>query len=275
MPVMTTPSTPAPASPFDINQHLDAAVKLKVNGAEKEYTLAKLLQEAQKFEAANERFNKAAEMEKTFAAREKLFKENPKQALKELGIDPYEFSQMTLEEFLQESEKTPEQKELERLKKFEQEQLSAKEQQEQARKQAEFDAILQGKQQELDTIIPEMIDKYGLIKDISSAQRIADVMLDAMEVGVDLTYDMAARLVKKEQEDYFKSMTSRMAPEQLYSYLGEDGFKKVSEYSLAKIKQQPAQQITPEPPKTPFKAQGDKKESLAEYNRRLRQELGL
>lgn len=273
-----TPSQPSGGTPtqFDINSHLDAPVKLKVNGAEKEYTLAKLIQEAQKFEAANERFNKASEMEKRLAEQEKMFKENPRKAMEQLGIDPFEFSQMTLEEFLKEQEKTPEQRELEELRRFQQEHLTKQQQAEEARKQQEFQAHVQAKTQELDTIIPELIEKYGLDKDISSAQRIADYMLEAMDNGMDLTYDMAARLVKREQETYFKNMFSRYKPEQIYSLLGDEGFQKLNEYSLNRVKAptQTQQQSQQQPQNPPFK-QSQKKESLAEYNRRLREELGL
>jgi hypothetical protein len=263
--------SPSPAADFDFTQHLDKPIKFKVNGVDKELPLAKVIQDFQKAEAANERFNKAAELEKQIAAREELFKKDPRKALQEMGHNPTEVAQQWLEDYLKEQEMSPEQKELNELRKWREDQERTQKEQAESKQQQEFQAQVEARREELETNVIEAIEKVGLWKDVSTVQQIAAYMGEAFESGMDITPEMAARLVKRDQQNYSKSMYGNLNGEQLFQILGEDGIKKIKEYDLSRVKV-PNQQSAE---KKPAPAKPMEEMSLAEYNRKLRQELGL
>jgi len=268
-------STGAPTPDFDFNQHLDKPVKLKVNGVDKELPLSKVLQDYQKAEAANEKFNKASELEKMLASKEVLFKQDPRKALQEFGHDPLLFAQQMLEDYLKEQEMSPEQKELNELRKFKEEQEKTKTEQEESKKQMEFQAAVDARKAELETNVLEAMDKVGLWKDVSTAQKMAEYMLEALDAGMDLTPEMAARLVKQDMQTSSKAMYGNLTGQQLFEILGEEGIKKVKEFDIGRVKTPSSATKSEAKPVSNTSVEGMENMSLSEYNRKLRQKLGL
>jgi hypothetical protein len=270
----SNPSAPTAPEEFDVNKYLDKTFKTKINGVDKEVPLAKAIQDYQKFEAANEKFNKAAELEKSIAAKEALFKQDPRKALQELGHDPLAVAQQWLEDYLKEQEMSPEQKELNDLRREKEERNKTEAQKAEEAKKAEFEANVEARRQDLANGVMDAIDKNGMWRDERTIQAMADYMLNAFEAGMELTPDMAARLVKRDQQEYSKSAYGNMTGEQLFEILGEDNIKKVREFDVGRIKT-PATQAAKPKPAAPKLPEYDGKMSLAEYNKKLRQGFGM
>jgi hypothetical protein len=170
---------------------------------------------------------------------------------------------------------SPEQKELNDLRKFKEEQEKTKTEQEESKKQMEFQAAVDARKAELETNVMEAMDKVGLWKDVSTVQKMADYMIEAMDAGMDLTPEMAARLVKQDMQTSSKAMYGNLTGQQLFEILGEEGIKKVKEYDVGRVKS-PSAATKAEPKKTSNTSiEGMENMSLSEYNRKLRQKLGL
>lgn len=281
----TESGTPAPATSsqagatstpeaFDVNKYLDKTFKTKINGVEKEVTLAKAIQDYQKFEAANEKFTKAAELEKSIAEKEALFKQDPRKALQELGHDPLAVAQQWLEDFLKDQELSPEQRELNDLRKEKEERSRTEKESHEQKQKMEFEATVESRRQELETGVIEALEKHGLWKDESTAREMGAYMLEAFEAGIDLTPDMAARLVKRDHVEKFKHQFGGFTGEQLFAQLGEEGLKKLKEYDLSRIKT-PAKVAAPSKPAAIQTPKFEEGMSLAEYNKKLRRDLGM
>lgn len=280
-PDSSTPSTPASVAPaaaaeeWSVDKYLDRPVKVKVNGQEKEIPLSRVLQDYQTSQAAQEKFTKAAEMQKQYEGVMASFQKNPAEALKAFGIDTVQFAQQQLEQYIKSQEESPEQKELRELKAYkesiETEKLTAKEQAEMARQEREVEVATQ----ELQTKIVDAMSKYDLPKDYTVISNIANYLQQADERGIAMTESQAAALVKEDMQNNYRHILNQMTPEQIYKHLGDDMTKKLRQYDLAQLK-------SPTQEKTGVKADVDmakpvrvkQAETLDQMNRRLRKEFG-
>lgn len=95
---------------------MDAVVTIKVNGEAKRVTLRELTKISQLESASHEKMQKASQMERQARQALQMLKENPRAVMQHLGIDPYEFAEMTLAEKIELMQMTPEQRELQEFK---------------------------------------------------------------------------------------------------------------------------------------------------------------
>lgn len=182
-------------------------------------------------EAAKERraiAQERAEMEKRF---ERL-RQSPDDVLAELGVDPDELALRRLQAAAQRESMTPEQ-----LAMAEREQaLSAREaklqQMEQARqaeaaKVAEQQAFEHAQQ----TLIPAL-EASGLPKNHATLALMADVALDALDAGVELTPEQVAQETRALVMERTQSVLRGMQPAQLVQVLGKDLVRALMQHTV-------------------------------------------
>lgn len=219
---------------------------LKVNG--KEYTRKvdlsndeELQKELQMALAGRQAMQKLAESEKAHKQDLEKWKENPKMGLKELGIDPVSFAANIIEEYLQESQKSPEEIEAERRA---QEYQKIKEENERLKKEAEEKA----RQAEMAKVEKELEnDILGALEGDPELPatpeviaKVADNMLWAMQNGwEDVTAKDVLPTVKSELQNQFRSIAGSLKSNAaLKALLGDDILNNLREERVQQAKQQ-------------------------------------
>jgi hypothetical protein len=215
---------------------------LKVNGKKLSVNEEELIKRAQKAEAADEKFQRASLIEKQAEQLIDLLKNDPLQILRNpnLGVDVKKLAQQIYEEELKEAEKSPEQKEKERLE-AELEEIKRQYEEEMTRRQKEeYERIVAQQEREITEGIMTAIDTSGLPKSEYIVKRMTDIMLVAYENGLDLSPKDVVPILRKE----LKNELSRIPPEVLEEFLGEESVKGLRKNYLKKLKstQSPATQ---------------------------------
>lgn len=266
-------SQSAPESDFDISKYLDKEVSVKVNGQDKKVSVAKMMQDYQLAEASNNRFQKASEIEKQHKSLMDSLKSDPAKVLKDMGLDPLEFSQRQLEEFIKSQEMTPEQKELAELRRFKEQQDLTRQEQQQLQEQQAFEAQVEIHRQEYSTKIVESMDKHSLPRDPAVVSMVADYLYNASEKGIDLPVEVAARLVKEDLTNNVKALLGQMNGDALFGMLGEDLARKIREYDLGRVGSKNSKPAQPSQSRPQMKS--DTPMTLEQINKKMREELGL
>jgi antitoxin component of RelBE/YafQ-DinJ toxin-antitoxin module len=232
-----------------------------------------MMQDFQLGSAANERFMKAAEIEKQHKQLMDSLKSDPAKVFKEMGMDPLEFSQRQLEEFIRSQEMTPEQKELAELRRFKEEQELTRQEQQQLQEQKTFEAQVEIHRQEYSTKIVESMDKHSLPRDPAVVSMVADYLYNASEKGIDLPVEVAARLVKEDLTNNVKSLLGQMSGDALFGMLGEDLARKIRDYDLGRVGAKNNKPTQPSQFKSQMKS--DTPMTLEQINKKMREDLGL
>jgi len=267
-PAVETPSTPEVSAPVEqaAEGHEGAPVdgspkketvaqkemrkwKLKVNGAEEEVDEPELIKRAQMSSAANQRFQKAAEIEKHYQGMVEEFKTNPWKLFDALGLDADSAAEKRLIEKLRYETATPEQK---RLWDLETENMTLKEKAELADKmQAEaekaaaekvYNDVKSKAAETIDTGIAEAIRQAGFHKPTPAlVRRVAQKMLAYHEAsgGELLEASKATREVlndlRVEALDVFDGL-----PETDYeTVLPKSFIDKIRKFTVSQVQSQP------------------------------------
>lgn len=248
-------------------------LKLKVDGKEieellpfeipdDEKTKEFLTKNLQLSKASQKRMQEMAEERKKLEALIKKLDESPEELMRELGKDPEEFAVALLKRRIEEEQKSPEQKELERAKKELEELRRAQKEQEEMRKKAENARLENELEQKLTEGITSALESGGLKKSPLTVKKMAEVMYTAAEIGVDLTPKEAAEIAKNEVftdiEEYLKVITDEQL-EKVITRQRLDGLRKKQIESLKKNTNiqsnskvnQVVSKIKKEAPKTP------------------------
>jgi len=267
---------PPPVSDeFSWDAHMDRPVKLKVNGEEQEMSFARALIEAQKGLSSSQRYEEASQREKQALSLITGVKSDTAQALRDLGVDPDAFAQSHLEKVVQRMEETPEQK---AAREYEERALTAEQKlqkMQEQQKALEQEALNAQAAETLRQQTSEAIEKLNLSPTPEVVNALATYMDQAASKGVDLTPEMAGRLVLEDQRNMLRSMMMHYDGAKLMEMMGEDILKKVREADVGRIKEAQAEAPPRFTGKTPLSTNPQEGETLAEFNRRRRKELGL
>lgn len=221
--------------------NLDAVVKIKINGQVRQVTVKEALKLAEKGEGADQKFQRAAQIEREAQQLSRLAKENPEEFLRKWGIDPDEYSQARLAKLLEEQMLTPEQKELRDLKKYREE--SEKEKQDrlarekQDKEQSEFKAADQQYRNE----VFQAWQTSGLPAHPSFGVEIAKEMIRANAQGHPLTAQQAAARVKEDWIANTGSILDQMDAEGIFQALPKAVHEKLRSYYVRQVSGQPGQ----------------------------------
>lgn len=218
--------------------------QLKVNNKVKELDIdlsddKEVEKYLQKALAADEKFQEAAGLRKNVEQLVHLLTTNPLAVLKDpaLGLDVKALAQQVLNEEIEEMQKSPEQKKIEELEKA----LKAKEerekQMEDERTAAQRARMEAEAMQELDDQISEAISTSELPKSPYVIKRVADAMLEAVNMGYT---DVTVKQIMPFVEQQITSEISRLfeeAPDQMREKLMEKfvGKKNLDGYRKSKV----------------------------------------
>lgn len=203
------------------------SLKLKVDGKDiieeldldDEEGLKKHLQMSK---VANKRMSEFADLQKQVDELLNFAKSNPRGLLKELGVNEEEFAENILKEAIEQSKKSPDQIEREKLQAELQALKKDKEDLEAARKKAEMDAMVSEASKQIEDEMISALDNAKLPNSPYIVKRTADYMHLALSQGLDLSAADIIPLVQQELRGDMKSMIAAMGDEVLEEYVGRD-----------------------------------------------------
>lgn len=244
------PKAPEASAPKEAK----AAVKEEIKNLKKKYALTvdgknedleldlgndeEVKKYLQKAKAADKRFQEAAEVRKAAMEFIDQLRKNPRRVLADpnIGIDVRKFAEEILNEEIKEMEKTPEQREKDKLlKELEEFKAKAKENEENA-KNAERQRLESEQERILETEISSALDVGGLPKTPRTVKAMAEMMMIALENGIDLSPKDIAPIVKNTNLKEFKEIVDSLSDDQLEDFLGKEVISRLRKKSVAKVK---------------------------------------
>lgn len=219
---------------------------LKVNG--KEYTRKidlsnedELQKELQLALAGRQAMQKLAESEKAHKNDIERWARDPRNGLKELGIDPVQFAAQVIEDYLQESAKSPEQIEAEKraseYQKMKEENERLRREFEEQHRQSEMAKV----EKEIETdILGALEGDPELPANPEVVAMVADNMLWAMQNGwEDVSAADVIPTVKAELQQKFRTIAGSLkSTSALKALLGDDILNNLREERVQQVKQQ-------------------------------------
>lgn len=224
--------------------------KLKVDGKEEEMEFdpsneQELIKHLQMSKVAQKRMAEAAESKKHSESLKgdveeflQLLRTNPEYVLKDpnIGVDLKAFAQKIMDNEAQEEAKSPEQKEREALmqqleaaqKKLE---ATEKEKQHQQMERLQNEAAV-----ELERDIMKAVEGAELPKSPYYVKRMADMMLLALNQGIDLSAADVVQVVKKQSMEDMKQILGNLPEDVIEAMLGKDKISSLRKRYLSKVK---------------------------------------
>lgn len=252
----TAPVSDKPVAGETPAEAAERKYKLKVNGAEREYSEQEVLRRAQHFESAEQKYQEAAQTRKQVEAFVEALRTDPMKVLAnpDLGINFRELAETYLAKEFQKEMMSPEQIELEELRAFKAEQERVRQEAEQhsavTAQQAEFQRIQKHYTEDYDRKIREGLDKSGLPRNPQTLKRVAELMYNAVKKGYDLDVNTAVDMVRESYQSDVSQLFGGLDGEKLLGVLGEDIAKKIRMYDLQRLKAKMQPPPAPEPTPT-------------------------
>lgn len=213
--------------------------ELKVNGKVEKLTRSQLLLRAQKAEAGERRFREAAEAQKKAEALIAEFEADPEAVLAKLGKDPSAIIDAHLAKKAKDATLTPEQRELEQLRK-ERDELKAKHEATEKEKQTAAQAAEDEKTAaRLEETLLSAADKAGMDRNAQTLEQLCDVALEYIEMGIQVDAAQVCDEVQRRQKEHVSArdqkILSKLPDEKLAEYLGPDVLARLNKASLKQI----------------------------------------
>lgn len=226
VPVPAAPATPEAAAPAEVTvpdltpAQIDKIVqgyktKVKIDDNEQEVSFDDLRRGYQLRQASDRRMNEAHKQKEQVQQFLQLVKSNPKQAFRELGLDPLKFSEETLTEHIQSLKMSPEQKAMmEREAELQRREAELKQTEEQ-RKAQEQAALEAQAAQQLDAELTEALQAEQFPKSVYAIKRVANIMREYMIQGHQISARDAVRIAKQDIEAEVRDFMDNLPPEQI------------------------------------------------------------
>jgi hypothetical protein len=226
---------------------------LKVNGREQELELdldndAELTKYMQKAMAADERMNEAAGMRKQLQQFVQALKSDPLSILQhpELGLDLKKIAEQVINGEIEEMQKTPEQREKERLQKELEEAKQLLQAEQEAKRNAEIARLEEQAFIQLDKEIDEALSTAEIPRSSYVVKRLADAMIQATDLGyTDVSVKDVLPFVQKQMQEEMQELFGRLPEEAIERIMGPN-LDRVRKKKVAQVKKaQAASQGSP------------------------------
>lgn len=208
--------------------------KVTVDGQEMEVDEDELRRGYAHNKAAAKRMEEAAFSRKEAEQVIRLFKENPKEAFRVLGGDARRFAEQIINEELQESMLSPQERELRdykrRVEEFETERRQAQEQYEQQMMQQQINAQAETIQNDIIGVLSEA----GIPKTASSVNRMINYMQAALAAGYNVSPKDVVEQVRLDYKQDMNSLLGGLPEEVLEQYLGAENYRRIAKSSVKK-----------------------------------------
>lgn len=240
-PKAAEPAPAAKAAEAKKIENLKKKYNLTVNGKAEDLELdlgndEEVKNYLQKARASDQKFKEAADVRKAAMEFIEQLRKNPRRVLSDpnIGIDIRKFAEEILSDEIKEMEKTPEQREKDKLmKELEEFKAKAKKSEEDAKTAAQQKLELE-QERVLESDISAALDIGGLPKTPRTVKAMAEYMMIALEQGIDLSAKDIAPIVKSTNLKEFKEIVDSLSDDQLESFLGKDVIGRLRKKSLSK-----------------------------------------
>lgn len=218
--------------------------KLKIDGEEEDFELDLEDREAikkhlQLSKVSQKRMQESSEIRKAAEEFITALQKDPRKIMKELGVNEKELAQMIMNEELADLEKTPEQREIEKLQRQLAEIEEKKKTDEENRKKSDFERMKQEAEQKIETDISAALQMGGVAKTPYTVRKMAELMYVALENDIDLKPQDVVPLVRKQMEADIRELFSATSDDQLEEFL-KDQMPRIRKRNVAKAKAAPA-----------------------------------
>lgn len=239
--------------------------KVKVDDQEHEVSFDDLRRGFQLRQASDKRMFEAHKAKEQVQKLIESVKANPKQAFKELGLDPLKFSEETLTEHIRSLKLSPEQRAMMEREAELQRREEAIRQQEEQRKAQEQAALEAQAAQQLDAELTEALQSENFPKSVYAVKRVANIMREYMVAGHTISARDAVRLAKQDIESEVRDFMDNLPPE-VIEKMTPKAYENMRKAAIAKAQggfPQP-RQATPSAPR-PVQPQVKKRKSLDQF----------
>lgn len=217
--------------------------KLKVDSREEDFEFdpsndEEVIKHLQMSKASQNRMREASEIKKAAMDFIEQLRKDPRKVLSDpsIGVDVKKFAENILNEQIAEMEKTPEQREKEaaqaKLKEYEEKYKKLEED----NKTAKFERMQAEQEKQLTEDISAALDIGGIPKTPRTVARMAEMMMIALDQGIDLSARDIAPLVKNNTLSEFKEVVSALSDDQLEDFLGKEVLGRLRKKNVAKAK---------------------------------------
>jgi len=191
---------------------------------------------------AQKRMQQFSEYENNVKDLFELLKNDPIKVLSDprLGIDEAtrrKMAEMIINNEIEELQKTPEQREKERMQREYETLKKQHEEEKAAREQAEQTRLTQQYAQQLDVEITDAIEKSGLPKTARTVKYFAEALMFCVQNNIDLSPKDLAPLIKKQTLGDFREIIGSLPDDSLEDFIGKDTASRLRKRSIARIKQ--------------------------------------
>lgn len=216
---------------------------LKVNGKDKSFKIdtsndEEMKKYFQKALASDESFQQAAEVRKAAMQFIDELRKNPRKVLNDpnIGVDLKKLAEEIMNEQLQDMEKTPEQREREKLQKELEEMKRQRDDEKKQWEEKEFERLQAQHEQQLETDISAALDIGGLPKTARTVKAMAEMMMIALENGIELTPKEIVPIIKNNTLSEFKEVVNSLGDDQLEDFLGKEVIARLRKKNVSKAK---------------------------------------
>lgn len=221
-------------------------LKVKVDGREEEEEFdldddERLVKDRQLAKVAQKRMAEYAQLQKEVREWIEQLRSNPRAVLEDpnLGLDLKQLAASIMQEDIENSQKSPEQLEREKIEKELRDLKAQREKEQEDFRQKEFERLQEREFERIDTLMTQAIEKTDLPKSPYVIKKMADHMIAAAHAGYDVNPEDVMPLVREEIMEDVKSMFSVMPEEVIEKMLGKEMIAKLRKRSLAKAKAAP------------------------------------
>jgi hypothetical protein len=231
-----TETTPE-VSPKETKEVEKRKYKLKIDGNEEEWDEDKVLTAAQRSAAADKRFAEAAKSRKESERVQKILDSGDRKAIQKLFGDE-KFHKMAVEYFnerLEDEELSPQDRKIRDLERKIQETESEKKKSQEERDAKEMEALQEHYSKQFDKEFSEALSSVNLPNHPSTVKRMAELMEQNLNMGLDLPAATIARMVEEEFAGSIKSLVSALDGDRLVSMFGDEVVGRIRQANLKKV----------------------------------------
>lgn len=228
-------------------------LKLKVDGKELEeelpfelpedpQVLDYMTRQLQLAKAAQKRMAESNQLQKQVDSFINELRKNPRKALANpaIGIDLKQLAAEVLQEEIENSQKSPEQLEKERLESELKSIREEREREKEESRQRELERLQEQEFIKYDTLISDALEKSDLPKTPYTVKKMADYLYLAVENGIDVAPADVVTLVREEMVSDLKEMFAVMPEEVIESVVGKETINKIRKKAVEGVKKRTA-----------------------------------
>ena len=190
---------------------------------------------------SSKRMNEYSQLEKEVRQFVDELKKNPRKVLSDpnIGLDIKKLASEIIEEEIENSQKTPEQLEKEKIEAELKALKEEREKEKEEAKQKEFERIQEREYERYDTLISKALETSDLPKSPYVLKKMTDYLMLGIQNNIDIEPADVLPMVREEILEDIKSMFSVMPEDVIENIVGKETLNKIRKKNLKKAKETP------------------------------------